>query len=45
MRKLTQEEMLELICDIAYQQSSRELSGSDWFAEFLEKINRWTKEP
>lgn len=38
-KELTTDELLELICDIAYQQSTREISGSYWFNEFIKKID------
>lgn len=43
-KTLTQSKILELITDIAYQQATRDYSGTEWFREFLEKINDMQKE-
>ena len=39
-KSLTADDLLELICDIAYEQAYREISGLGWFREFIEKIDK-----
>ena len=39
-KSLTTNDLLELICDIAYEQANREVSGINWFREFIEKIDK-----
>ncbi len=43
IKKITTDQLLELITDIAYQQSTRECSGTNWFSEFLAKIEEMQK--
>lgn len=39
IRKLTTDELLELICDLAYEQANK-VSGIGWFREFMAKVDK-----
>ncbi len=43
MRELTTDDLIELICDVAYQQATREFSGIGWFREFIAKVEEKQK--
>ena len=43
IKKITTDQLLELITDIAYEQATREFSGEQWFREFLKKIDAMQK--
>ena len=38
-KELTVDDLLEFICDVAYEQSARECSGGNWFRAFIKKID------
>ena len=41
-KNLTNEEIIELLVDIAYQQATRDCSGTVWFNYFVSKIDAIT---
>ena len=41
--KLTTDDLIKLLCDIAYEQATREVSGTEWFNNFIAKIDQKEK--
>ena len=39
---LTNNELLELICDVAYEQATRDVSGVNWYQDLVRRIIRKT---